>query len=159
VETAFTKAVAKADLQGLCTGTVSDLEAVIDDYIAALDAQIATPTTTTTATPATTTTSTTAPLGPEQCCEFDPTSTVAVCRWETPSDCIALGGTPGAAGSACDAATGSCGATVGDGNCCSVVNNDPYCYSGPGVTASTCTSAGGTLSTGICGAPGTACTP
>jgi hypothetical protein len=72
------------------------------------------------------------------CCEF---TGAAQCAY-TPTAliCTAVGGTPGAAGSSCDGATGTCGGAASTGPCCGDLAT-PFgtvCIAGPPVEAGTC---------------------
>lgn len=85
-------------------------------------------------------------LGPDPaiCCQG-----VGVCAWLPDADvCTGVGGTPGSAGSVCDAATGSCAPPPGgEGSCCegSLLGGMSTCEAGPNVDDVSCAANGGSL--------------
>jgi hypothetical protein len=118
------------------------IAAVVDSCAGAFVARVETTTTTT--------------LPEFHCCDFqifcdfcypnDRACTVAALPLD---DCIAVGGRPGAPGSVCNGATGTCDATAAPGWCCQ--SNAGGCFSGPGVPE-VCGGIGSgfTLGQGVC---------
>jgi hypothetical protein len=122
------------------------------------------PTTTTAPPTTTTTTSTTTTTRPGVCCADDDAD---ACSSDVvdPGDCIASGGTPGAA-EVCDGGTGDCLAAATPGGCCAFTGPicDDFgtaacCLGGPAVTSTFCGSAGGTFSGAATCDPDGACRP
>ena len=175
-ELKFAGDIAKADVVGTCSGTADELEAQVETFIAALATAIQPgPTTTTAPTTSTTTptpsSTTTTLVGSAVCCNLGGVA----CAWLPADACI--GGsadrTPGAPGSVCDSATGTCTLTPATaGNCCTLTADGPppstVCIASPLISSSALCLAegqmlgpftGGTLVVGVCPGPGAACVP
>jgi hypothetical protein len=173
----FAGDIAKADVVGTCSGTADELEGQVDTFIAALASIIQPgPTTTTapttTSTTATTSTTTTTLAGSAVCCNLGGVA----CAWLPAEDCIgdsSADRTPGAPGSVCDSATGTCTLTPATaGNCCTLTADGPppttFCIASPLASSSALCLAegqmlgpftGGTLVVGVCPGLGAACVP
>jgi len=159
-EEKFTKAIAKADSIGTCSGTASGIEADVDTCVADLLDDILPPATTTTTTSSTTTTT----EGQEvsRCCAFSEPQ--GFCTWVGSTACTQNAGTPGAPGSVCNPGNGECVPEIqGPGNCCTITDGiTSQCFAGPAINVSLCTvlagTSTGTLSTGVCPGVG-ACVP
>jgi hypothetical protein len=172
-ELKFAGDIAKADVVGTCAGTSSELEAQVDNFIAALATTIQPgPITTTPPTTSSTTSTTTTLAGSAVCCNLGGVA----CAWLPAEGCI--GGTsadrtPGAPGSACDSATGTCTLTPATaGNCCTLTTDGSppttFCIASPLASSSALCLAegqtlgsftGGTLSVGVCPGLGASCVP
>ena len=159
----FGHAIGKAEGKGDCTqkGQRATLEARVGAFMDALMSQLqptGSVTTTTTRTARTTTTTTSAT---HICCHF---ASGGTCDWAPSAEACSrneVPGTPGASGSVCNGATGTCTSPPASaGPCCSGVTAffSNACSGGPGETASVCSAEGGTLSTGVCH-PSGACVP
>jgi len=178
VELKFAGDISKADVVGICSGTAGELEAQVDTFIAALATTIqpeptttTAPTTSTTSTTSTPSTTTTTLAGSAVCCNLGGVA----CAWLPADACI--GGsadrTPGAPGSVCDSATGTCTLTPATaGNCCTLTAGGPppstFCIASPLASSSALCLAegqmlgpftGGTLVVGVCPGLGAACVP
>jgi hypothetical protein len=172
-ELKFAGDIAKADVVGTCSGTAGELEAQVDTFIAALASTIQPGLTTTTPPTTSSTTSTTTTLaGSAVCCNIGGLA----CAWLPAEGCI--GGasadrTPGAPGSVCDSATGTCTLSPATaGNCCTLTADGPppatFCIASPLASSSAlCLAEGrmlgpftaGTLTVGVCPGLGAACVP
>jgi hypothetical protein len=172
-ELKFAGDIAKADVIGTCSGTAGELEAQVDMFIATLASTIQPgPTTTTPPTTSSTTSTTTTLEGSAVCCNLGGVA----CAWLPAEGCI--GGasgdrTPGAPGSVCDSATGTCTLTPATaGNCCTLTADGPpattFCIASPLASSSALCLAegqilgpftGGTLVVGVCPGPGAGCVP
>src|SRR5262245_42748504 len=180
-ETKFLADIVKADAAGTCSGTAADLEDQVDAFVAALVANIQAvptttmpPTTSTTTTPTTSTSSTQEAPGPVGCCNLGGVA----CAWLPADQCThgpPVNGTPGAPGSVCDSATGTCTLTTATpGNCCTLAADGgpspaSFCIASPLITSTAICLAEGeligpaftsaTVIAGVCPSPGVACVP
>jgi len=159
----FDHAILKAEGKGGCAqkGQMSTLEAQVDAFMDALTSQLQPTGTVTTTTTRTARTTTTTASTARTCCRF---ASGGTCDWAPSAEACSgneVPGTPGASGSVCNGATGTCTSPpASPGPCCSGVTSffSNACSGGPGETASVCSAEGGTLSTGVCH-PSGACVP
>src|SRR6266446_67284 len=159
----FGHAIGKAEGKDDCAqkGQRVTLEAKVDAFMDALMSQLQPMGTVTTTTTRTARTTTTTASTPRICCHF---ASGGTCDWAPSANACSgneVPGTPGASGSVCNGATGTCTSPPASaGPCCSGVASfsSNACSGGPGETASVCSAEGGTLSTGVCH-PSGACVP
>jgi hypothetical protein len=133
---------ARAEKKADCveTSDLSPAGTVIDDFLAALVVALESPTPPPTPTPLPGPTAT--PGLANVCCNTDNSC------WQgdaffAASECVLFGGTPGAPGTVCDGATGSCQSPpVGTGQCCFFPEFN-ICKGGPSIDPAGCVTAGG----------------